>query len=337
MKPRLTIVCALSIFLSACSASQTPPVSTPSSSPAATIRSGTLRLGVGSSDNVSDVPRLVAVETLRSMGYTINQVQFDRFELLSVALANGDLDLAGASHQTTWTAIAKGAPVRALVARDRDTYVLVVRQEIKNCSDLTGKNLAIASTSGVTTALVNAYLKKNCPSATPKVLIISGTGNRVAALLANQIDASPLELDDLLNLERQAPGRFYALATFAVEMPQIELSGYYTNLGFAAQRPEAVKDFLRAFLQAQRQLQDKNTLRRAITKYLGLDDSTAQTTAEMYLAQKMWDVNGGLTPESTQATIDFLVAASALPPGLKSRDVADLSFLNAVLDEIGRK
>jgi hypothetical protein len=38
-----------------------------------------------------------------------------------------------------------------------------------------------------------------------------------------------------------------------------------------------------------------------------------------------------------QDTIDFLVDTGAMEPGLKVEDVADLSYLNAVLDEIGRE
>lgn len=48
-------------------------------------------------------------------------------------------------------------------------------------------------------------------------------------------------------------------------------------------------------------------------------------------------MNGGYTMESVQANIDFLVETAVLSPGLKPDDVADLSYLNAVLDEIGRQ
>ena len=336
MKFKLAIVSLVSIRLGACSAQPAVPAGS-SPAPATAIPKGTLRIGSGSGDNASDVPFLLAMETLKAEGYTIDLTRFQQFELLTTALASGSLDIAGASHQTTWAAIAKGASVRAISGRDRDTYALIARQEIKSCQDLNGKNVAIASSGGVTTALVKQYIKNNCPGATPQVLIIAGTSNRVAALLANQADASPVELDDLLNLQRQAPGRFHALAAFAEEMPQIELSGYYVNVGFGKRQPEAVKDFLRALLQAWRQVQDKDTLRQAIAKYLALDDSAAQASAEMYPGRKMWDVNGGLEAESTQATLDFLVAAGALQPGLKVSDIADRSFLDAVLNEMGRK
>ena len=51
----------------------------------------------------------------------------------------------------------------------------------------------------------------------------------------------------------------------------------------------------------------------------------------------IWDLNGGLTAGNIQDTIDFLVAIEKLPEGLGVEDVADLSYLEAVLEEMGRQ
>jgi hypothetical protein len=55
------------------------------------------------------------------------------------------------------------------------------------------------------------------------------------------------------------------------------------------------------------------------------------------LAREFWDLSGSYTLESVQATLDFLQEHGSLPPGLKAEDVADLSYYEAVLDEIGRQ
>jgi ABC-type nitrate/sulfonate/bicarbonate transport system substrate-binding protein len=185
--------------------------------------------------------------------------------------------------------------------------------------------------------MVNQYLKEKCPGVTPQTVIIASTASRTAALLAGQIDATPVEYDNLLRAERDAPGRFHALVDFTQEFPKVDITGYYVNPDWASKNPQVVKDFLRALLEARRQIQDKQNLRQAVIKYFGADDAPAQSAAEAYLARGIWDVNGGLTTENVLYMMNFFSTAGVLPAGLKAENIVDLSYLNAVLDEIGRK
>ena len=68
-----------------------------------------------------------------------------------------------------------------------------------------------------------------------------------------------------------------------------------------------------------------------------MDEDTARALGAAYLDIGEWDPNGALTPDNIQFTLDFLAANTSLPAGLAVDDVADLSYLNAVLDEIGRQ
>jgi hypothetical protein len=63
----------------------------------------------------------------------------------------------------------------------------------------------------------------------------------------------------------------------------------------------------------------------------------AHKTALTYLAHHVWDLNGRFTPEIVQRNIDFMASAAGQPLGVKAADVADLTLLHAVLDDIGRK
>ena len=48
-------------------------------------------------------------------------------------------------------------------------------------------------------------------------------------------------------------------------------------------------------------------------------------------------MNGGLTLEGGQFTIDFFTDAGRLDAGLKAEDAYDLSYLEKVLAEIGER
>jgi hypothetical protein len=55
------------------------------------------------------------------------------------------------------------------------------------------------------------------------------------------------------------------------------------------------------------------------------------------LQAKVWSPNGGLTEENMQNTLSFYQDNLEMDMNLTVESVADLSHLNAVLDEMGRK
>ena len=72
---------------------------------------------------------------------------------------------------------------------------------IKTPKDLDGKKLALHSEGAVSTAMVKNWVNTKCPGTKPNYVIIAGSDNRLAAMLANQIEASPVELGDAVTLD----------------------------------------------------------------------------------------------------------------------------------------
>jgi len=322
------------LVLAACARIQPPPrLATATVS----VEKPTIRINFSITNNVTDVPLDLALETLTAKGYTIEHVPFDKIELVPAAMERGDLDIANGSYQLMWSALAKGAPAKTILQRNANQFVIAVGQDVKSCADLKGKSIAMGTAKGILPAMLTEYFAKKCPGVTPEMIVVSGSNNRMPALVAGAVPAAQLELDDMLRLEQQAPGRFHSLIDFGKEFPDYGLNGHYVSDSFAQKHPEAVRDFIRALLDAHRRLQDPKVLQAAIVKYVNLDETTAARAAGTYLSQKMWDVNGGLTQQSVDHLRAFLIGAHAIPPGTTADQVVDLSFLNDVLDEMGRK
>ena len=93
------------------------------------------------------------------------------------------------------------------------------------------------------------------------------------------------------------------------------------------------------FLQsAQRSaLASPDKLRDGILKHLAEDSAVAAELARVYLAANTWDPNGSLTPDRIEYTLQLLRKGNILGADLQVADVADLSYLNAVLTEMGRQ
>lgn len=332
----LLIVIVLS--LSACAAKSPEPSATPSpptAQPTAPAKTGTLRIDTPSL-GTNDIPVWIALDTLRQQGYVVETTAYARWDLVTAGLASGEVDIASSGHQAAWAAIAKGAPIRAIVGRYGLMYVLSAKSEIKTCADLQGKSLALATTTGVIGALIDGYFERSCPGTQPQTIVIPSPSNRLPALLSGAVDAAQLDEDEAAQVEFQAPGKFHVLCHFAEEFPLVDLNAFYAHNDFAAEHPDIVKDFVMALVEANRRVQDPQILREAIEHYIP-GDASALAAADACLAHKAWDVNGGLTAERLQYTLNFLTEADVVPSGLQVEKLVDLSYLNAVLDEIGRE
>ena len=325
------------IISSAC-AVMVSPTSTATGMPAVPPKSGTIRVGFPTTADMGDVPSLMAHELLSAQGYTIQSTAFASVDIEAAALAQGEIDIANGSMRTLWPAIGKGADARTIMEQVANVWLLIDKPEFQTCADLMGKRIAFTSNSSLNRALFDAYTQQHCPALKFEQLTISGSDTRAAALLAGELDATPLELADWIQLEQKAPKQFQVLVTFAQELPNLKTTGVHVRRAFAEKNALAVRDYVRAVLTVHRTIKTHPTeLTNATVKFLKLDAPTAQTIAQAYLARNVWDVNGGLTREDVQYSVDFFTRTKSIPEGLTADAVADLSYLNAVLAEIGRK
>jgi NitT/TauT family transport system substrate-binding protein len=224
-----------------------------------------------------------------------------------------------------------------VVGRANTSFYFVAEESIRSCRDLDGKAIAFATRQSVGYVMFEDYVEQHCPGVTPDVILINESRNRVVTLQVGEVERAYLGLEDWFPLQQTAPGKFHVLVDFAQEFPEVQLSTFTVRREWAEQSQEMMKDYIRALLTAKRSvIQDPQLLRDKIVQYLSLDSAEAQQLADVYLAAQIWDPNGGVTAENVQATLEFLSNGGILPAGSKVEDVADLSYPNAVLDEIGR-
>jgi ABC-type nitrate/sulfonate/bicarbonate transport system substrate-binding protein len=282
------------------------------------------------------VPLLMAFDALQAQGYRVEKTYLASSALIADALARGDADIGMLNNQTLWIAISKGAAVRTIAQFTGTTSVLAATQEVRSCAELSNRRVGMPAASGLASTLFQSYLKENYPGVTPQVLVIPESAGRMAALLAGEIDASNLPGEELLKLQGQAPGKFHILMSYAQAFPKLQVDGLHVRRSWAEENPQAVKDFLRALLNVYQQITaNPQLLYDESVKRLSLDPATAKAICDAHLQMGVWHAGGGLTVKNVQYTLDFLTSTGALQPGLKVEDVADLSYLNAVLDESG--
>jgi hypothetical protein len=241
------------------------------------------------------------------------------------------------SDVTGWVAIEKGAPIVTLMDDSVTPIILAAKADIKRCEDLSGRRVAIPNLAGGKAFMLRRYLEMRCPAAKPELLVVAGEAARLAGIMAGELDAAVMDLETLDRIDGSRRSGWHSLVAFAEEFPGLTALSLFARREVTEKSPAMVKDWLRAVLVARRRLQDPGVLSGELVARLGMAPALAEKAAVEYLDGNYWDVNGRYTSDSLQNNIDFAIAASSLKPGTKASDLADLSFLNAVLDEIGRK
>ncbi len=297
------------------------------------------KMGYGSSAGFSHVALMTAVEALNQKGYKIENVFFAQGEIGLQAAQSGEVAFQNGTTSDLLNSVQKGSNLKIISDRNANEWTIYSAGSIQKCDDLNGKKLAVHSTAAVSTAMTLDYLKTTCPNAKPNQLIIAGSDNRAAALIAGQIDATPLELADGIALDKKSPGKFRRLVDFAHGLPNLDTSALYVNGDFLAKNPQVVRDMLREQLNAHRRFADDPAFfKQQVTKFLPeFDKSNLDDIIKGYKEISGFDLNGGITPEKLDYTIKFFTDAGTIKPGLKASDVADFAPLNDVLKEIGKK
>lgn len=299
---------------------------------------GTIRFFDLPNVDVRRVPLLMAIEELHSQGVKVERIPMSSGTLIADGLTRGDADIGLMNSQSMWIAITKGAKVRTIAKFTNPSTVVAAGVGVRTCKDLHGKRMGVSSMGGLHKRLLELYIERHCPGAEPQKLVIGESSARAAALLAGEVDAASMPGEEMLKLDRSDKGRFRALVRYSRDFPGLVFDSIHVREEWGQANRGAVKAFLRALLRAQRRVMgDRELLIRESMKRLQLDRETAAAIGGMHKENGTWDGNGGPEEGEVGATLELLQGIGDLPKGLKPEDVADLSYLREVLDEIGRK
>ncbi|MGH2473211.1 MAG: ABC transporter substrate-binding protein [Candidatus Limnocylindria bacterium] len=318
---------------------------TPAASPAASTApsekpfQGSKTFAVSfTSIGLSSVPLLAAIDALRGQGFTITTPEIAESELSVEGTAKGDFAFSSGTTSAVLIAIEKGGKLKIIADRAANEWTVFAKKGLGTCADLNGKKVAIHSAGAVSTAMLKNWVNTSCKG-TPDYIVVPGSPNRLAALLANQIDASPLELSDAITLKAKGGDNYQLVTSFAQTLPNVHPTTVYANSDFMSKNPDSVKALLKALLTEHRKIgKDSGYLKTITLKYYpSADKTTIDDAAKQYVDLKIFDANGGLTEANFAGTIDFFASAGSIKPGMTVGTAADLSFLQAVLGELGRQ
>jgi NitT/TauT family transport system substrate-binding protein len=214
----------------------------------------------------------------------------------------------------------------------RMLWTMTGKSDIEGCEDLDGVRFGLHSPGGVSTAIFNAWLAETCSDdVQPEVLYIEGSPNRLQGLLADQLDATMLEIDDTLDLPED---QFHIIVNFSEDLPEIEANTVFANNTFLEEHPEVVVNLLaEASALAAEVMEDPQVLADAIREYKPELADAADAIAEAYVEAELFVEDGAMSEEDLTATIELYEVAGAIDDGLTFDQIADRQYLDEALQQ----
>ncbi|MGW6024047.1 ABC transporter substrate-binding protein [Streptomyces sp. NPDC055099] len=279
--------------------------------------------------DLTTVPLLAAVDTLRDQGHEVDVVELAEPELAVEGLAKGDYAISAEATGPALSAIEQDAPIKIIADVVGNQWALYGRSAVSSCDDLDGRPFGIFSEGAVATAIAKDWVAAECGAGKrPDYLTIGGSDVRAQALASGEIDATPLEVSDAVALESSGAAGLTKVVDFARSLPDLHPQTVYANAAFLDRHREVAQEFVTALVREHGRINaDPRHLVDLVKRYLPDEDhEDVVTTARRYRDAKLFDA-AALTRRNVQGTIDFFARAGVIGRGMTAKDAADLSFI----------
>ncbi len=292
---------------------------------------GTLRLGLEIPASIVNVPMLIALERMEQTGYKVEQAEFQSPETMTLALQNGEVDFIGTSAGTAFSAIDAGFDGKAFLGMASADFLMVARKDLTTCEALDGKRVAVQSREGTTGVLSQRWFAEQCPTARPNIMIVPGSENRVAGLIAGQLDASPIDSQNTAQLMSKRPGDFTVIASFS-ESAKLLASVYVARTEWLEKNPDLVTELVKTYDAVVKDMEADPSILLDRTKALlaDTDPAVVEEVAKGWLDRDVFVPAWGVTPATVDAAIAFYSSARPYAKIKTAADVATDQFVTGL-------
>ena len=229
----------------------------------------------------------------------------------------------------------RGLPLKVVTYfNGRPLHVLVAKPEIKSLPDLRGKVIGFAGYGDSTEFMLRAILRKASMELEKDVQAfqVSGSGQRLQALLAGRMDAAIVPPP--FNFEAESKGFVRLMA--AADVFETSVSGLALHVDNLRDKPVQVRKMLRALLKAQSFIRsNKAESVRVIAEWLKLEPGIAQASYDIYV--KGMSLNGMVPERVLETDIDRARKEQQVKESVPVSKVVDFGMLREALHELGMR
>lgn len=251
-----------------------------------------------------------------------------RTGLQAAALLAGELDYSTVTGIIMRAAM-QGMPLKGVMGWfDRPLHILVARPPIKNITDLKGKRIAVSSFGSTPHVMVRealAHAGMN-PDRDVTILTVGGSGERLAALAAGSVDATPLDVAYIDRTDKLGFNQVLYLG----DVVNLRLGGLAVSTEKIQKNPGQIVRVVRATLKGVRFLKNNKPETLAIMRdYLKIDQSYVEKIYQFAL--RSLNENGTVAKSSLDNEIRLAKEYLKLKEDIPEEKVADWRFIKEVL------
>ena len=295
-------------------------------------------MGNDSTPDEAYLPLAMAMKTLGDKYDVQKEIQFNGTDLALQALSQNKIQFMSVPIPQAASALAKLPSIRVIGTRSNNQWTFLAKSSITSCGELHDKNVGLFSTKGVSTAYVDMYFNQECPGIEPHTIITADSTLRRQSLVGGQLDATPLQATDAVQVLATDSHRFHELTSFATELPDIGRDVVLTNQMMLTQHPEVIRAFLTAQLGAIRSLYADPNSAVTQTKTLLTEAVPANVNeiADYFISHKLWCANGGLDDANIADSLKTFGEAGFNPTDVTPATLVDKTAMNEVLAQLGK-
>ncbi len=294
----------------------------------------------GSSLDFIDLVGIAAFQILEEEGITVETSFAQEAETAIQAIAQGDAQIGvNIGVNVGVPAVDAGVNIVDVVATQRPTWALAAAPEFETMEDLDGARIAVHGEASFTRAVSIFFAEQF--GYEYEELIIPGSDVRAEALARGEIDASVIDLPDIVLLQQTFPDSFHILQTIGEQFPELIEADVWFDAEWAEANPELATTVVRAFVEAARTMTEDTdfALEIAVENLPELEPDVLERLVEEYSERGIWVEDGLLTSERALTTLQFFqeVGEIDIETPITEETVAryfEFSYLEQALEQL---
>ena len=204
----------------------------------------------------------LALDRAKVNGLDYEWTAFSDEELAIQSVLSGQMDIG---FGTPYSAMQKSkAPIRIIYQLSKLKFFPVTTKDYNELEDLNGEPILLHSRGGGTDSIANV-IEERLGIKFGERSYISGSANRVAALLANQAQATIIDLSNKNKIMASHGDKFNTLPMFDVDASDEAL---FANVDWIKANEESVNIFVSALLSVYRDMANDPTIIRRETNLI---------------------------------------------------------------------
>ena len=269
----------------------------------------------------------LALDRAKANGLDYEWTAFSDEELAIQSVLSGQMDIG---FGTPYSAMQKSkAPIRIIYQLSKLNFFPVTTKDYNKLEDLDGEPILLHSRGGGTDSIANV-IEEKLGIKFGERSYISGSANRVAALLANQAQATIIDLSNKNKIMASHGDQFNTLPMFDVDASDEAL---FANVDWIKANEDAVNIFVSALLSVYRDMANDPTIIRRETNPDGpIGELPEEVLAELdvfyadAVAGGLYDVNGG-GEKAALADMEWYSKAGQLEGDMSTLNIEDFWYL----------